>query len=135
MSEFADRRHPRGRRHGAYGTRALDPQRLRAPPRGGHRRDQTRRPAAADDDVIRADDGHFAAGQVVRRILFEHRGQASFLLAGVMVERKALGGRGLNYLSRSDEHTSELQSLMRISYAVFCLKKKITIRRYNNYPN
>src|SRR3546814_4826773 len=27
-------------------------------------------------------------------------------------------------LLRSDEHTSELQSLMRISYAVFCLKKK-----------
>src|SRR3546814_6360888 len=27
---------------------------------------------------------------------------------------------------RSEEHTSELQSLMRISYAVFCLKKKIT---------
>src|SRR3546814_6667027 len=30
------------------------------------------------------------------------------------------------YLSRSEEHTSELQSLMRISYAVFCLKKKNT---------
>src|SRR3546814_4669442 len=29
--------------------------------------------------------------------------------------------------SRSEEHTSELQSLMRISYAVFCLKKKKTI--------
>src|SRR3546814_3836556 len=29
-------------------------------------------------------------------------------------------------LERSEEHTSELQSLMRISYAVFCLKKKIT---------
>src|SRR3546814_6844635 len=29
--------------------------------------------------------------------------------------------------SRSEEHTSELQSLMRISYAVFCLKKKINI--------
>src|SRR3546814_3199807 len=28
-------------------------------------------------------------------------------------------------LKRSEEHTSELQSLMRISYAVFCLKKKI----------
>src|SRR3546814_1075643 len=27
---------------------------------------------------------------------------------------------------RSEEHTSELQSLMRISYAVFCLKKKLT---------
>src|SRR3546814_7207957 len=31
---------------------------------------------------------------------------------------------------RSEEHTSELQSLMRISYAVFCLKKKI--KNYNN---
>src|SRR3546814_10466826 len=30
--------------------------------------------------------------------------------------------------SRSEEHTSELQSLMRISYAVFCLKKKKKIR-------
>src|SRR3546814_5037223 len=30
---------------------------------------------------------------------------------------------------RSEEHTSELQSLMRISYAVFCLKKKIIINR------
>src|SRR3546814_9462287 len=32
-------------------------------------------------------------------------------------------------LGRSEEHTSELQSLMRISYAVFCLKKKNKIRR------
>src|SRR3546814_3123788 len=31
----------------------------------------------------------------------------------------------LRSLGRSEEHTSELQSLMRISYAVFCLKKKI----------
>src|SRR3546814_8768151 len=31
---------------------------------------------------------------------------------------------GLQYGFRSEEHTSELQSLMRISYAVFCLKKK-----------
>src|SRR3546814_9997656 len=30
--------------------------------------------------------------------------------------------------SRSEEHTSELQSLMRISYAVFCLKKKNTVQ-------
>src|SRR3546814_6331889 len=33
---------------------------------------------------------------------------------------------------RSEEHTSELQSLMRISYAVFCLKKK---KKYNNNKN
>src|SRR3546814_5626870 len=52
-------------------------------------------------------------------------------------QRGAVGGRGnrhlrravadlqLRQLPRSEEHTSELQSLMRISYAVFCLKKKI----------
>src|SRR3546814_1323057 len=33
---------------------------------------------------------------------------------------------------RSEEHTSELQSLMRISYAVFCLKKKNTTKLDNN---
>src|SRR3546814_1335823 len=33
-------------------------------------------------------------------------------------------------LSRSEEHTSELQSLMRISYAVFCLKKKKKQKKY-----
>src|SRR3546814_10090751 len=34
---------------------------------------------------------------------------------------------GASFDDRSEEHTSELQSLMRISYAVFCLKKKKTI--------
>src|SRR3546814_1057332 len=34
------------------------------------------------------------------------------------------GGHRRTLTSRSEEHTSELQSLMRISYAVFCLKKK-----------
>src|SRR3546814_9015192 len=37
---------------------------------------------------------------------------------------RLLGGLGRCKRSRSEEHTSELQSLMRISYAVFCLKKK-----------
>src|SRR3546814_8296568 len=36
------------------------------------------------------------------------------------------------YGLRSEEHTSELQSLMRISYAVFCLKKKKTIEATTN---
>src|SRR3546814_5742033 len=35
-----------------------------------------------------------------------------------------IGGRSSIRAIRSEEHTSELQSLMRISYAVFCLKKK-----------
>src|SRR3546814_2947472 len=34
---------------------------------------------------------------------------------------------------RSEEHTSELQSLMRISYAVFCLKKKTTKKKQQTY--
>src|SRR3546814_2911496 len=43
------------------------------------------------------------------------------LVAGL---RGASALAGLVMLPRSEEHTSELQSLMRISYAVFCLKKK-----------
>src|SRR3546814_7977527 len=35
-----------------------------------------------------------------------------------------IGAHELPHRKRSEEHTSELQSLMRISYAVFCLKKK-----------
>src|SRR3546814_4886509 len=40
------------------------------------------------------------------------------------------GKRTAKAALRSEEHTSELQSLMRISYAVFCLKKK---KQYNKY--
>src|SRR3546814_4988488 len=43
-------------------------------------------------------------------------------LVGVRPDARAHGRH--NVLIRSEEHTSELRSLMRISYAVFCLKKK-----------
>src|SRR3546814_2636902 len=39
------------------------------------------------------------------------------------LEVQSLGRGGAESSGRSEEHTSELQSLMRISYAVFCLKK------------
>src|SRR3546814_2788228 len=39
--------------------------------------------------------------------------------------------RNMTGLKRSEEHTSELQSLMRISYAVFCLKKKKNTHIYH----
>src|SRR3546814_3478858 len=39
-------------------------------------------------------------------------------------------GEGMSASTRSEEHTSELQSLMRISYAVFCLQKNKKIRTY-----
>src|SRR3546814_1880183 len=48
---------------------------------------------------------------------------ASVAIAFRQVEIGILG-RQMGRLRRSEEHTSELQSLMRISYAVFCLKKK-----------
>src|SRR3546814_4486097 len=38
-------------------------------------------------------------------------------------------------LRRSEEHTPELQSLMRISYAVFCLKKKTLLLHFYIFPN
>src|SRR3546814_1318382 len=41
-------------------------------------------------------------------------------------------GGGVLVKKRSEEHTSELQSLMRISYAVFCLKKKKTQQNKNS---
>src|SRR3546814_6039849 len=44
------------------------------------------------------------------------------------------GGSGTGR-QRSEEHTSELQSLMRISYAVFCLKKKTNKRTNHNQNN
>src|SRR3546814_5758879 len=42
----------------------------------------------------------------------------------VLVDGRVKNGYMLSAVRRSEEHTSELQSLMRISYAVFCLKKK-----------
>src|SRR3546814_1127391 len=46
--------------------------------------------------------------------------------ANIRIRNQMLDGveGGLTKYFRSEEHTSELQSLMRISYAVFCLKKK-----------
>src|SRR3546814_4007669 len=45
------------------------------------------------------------------------------------------GTTGKHAQARSEEHTSELQSLMRISYAVFCLKKKKYNRQNTNAKN
>src|SRR3546814_6062526 len=51
-----------------------------------------------------------------------HREEARPVLGQPLEVRRHL-------LRRSEEHTSELQSLMRISYAVFCLKKKNTTKK------
>src|SRR3546814_6815092 len=52
--------------------------------------------------------------------------------AGIICSNSEMSAKG-----RSEEHTSELQSLMRISYAVFCLKKKNTNKniKHTSKPN
>src|SRR3546814_2369521 len=52
--------------------------------------------------------------------------------AGQIAPDDLVRARDHRHLARSEEHTSELQSLMRMSYAVFCLKNKTT--PYTNSP-
>src|SRR3546814_3495341 len=56
-------------------------------------------------------------------VRYEISGMRAYFVAGGEIRKEEGAER------RSEEHTSELQSLMRISYAVFCLKKK----NYTNY--
>src|SRR3546814_4909706 len=97
------------------------------------RSDHFRRTARAHDvaqldrrDVAVSVRGHPAAhGRVERHVRLLEQDLAG--LQDGHLHRHHLETVGGNLqLGRSEEHTSELQSLMRISYAVFCLKKKIT---------
>src|SRR3546814_1080892 len=77
-------------------------------------------------DLPRAHIYHYANYEIaaLRRLTAEHRvGEAA--MDQLQRERRFVD------LFRSEEHTSELQSLMRISYAVFCLKKKKYIAYIN----
>src|SRR3546814_4602713 len=69
-----------------------------------------------------------AVGVKLRKCLVERRGHFYFREIAITVRvcspRAVTIGRGHRNAARSEEHTSELQSLMRISYAVFCLTKK-----------
>src|SRR3546814_1918022 len=72
--------------------------------------------------VVRAADGDFA--RMVETVA--ERGVARLDAFDLDVDQFFAQDRDdpLQWADRSEEHTSELQSLMRISYAVFCLKKK-----------
>src|SRR3546814_8160995 len=63
-------------------------------------------------------------GSVVAHARQEHGGAIQFNRQHVVHELMGLASLIDQLVFRSEEHTSELQSLMRISYAVFCLKKK-----------
>src|SRR3546814_10382768 len=92
------------------------------------------RDETADDDIFlealqRVDLAlHRRFGEDAGRLLEgRRRNEAARLqarLGDAEEDRAALRGNAVLRQLRSEEHTSELQSLMRISYAVFCLKKK-----------
>src|SRR3546814_5933858 len=75
-----------------------------------------RRREAGDDGAVAADvvDIGDALAAAPGAAIFVRRGELAI----------AIGADGEDELLRSEEHTSELQSIMRNSYAVFCLKKK-----------
>src|SRR3546814_6770752 len=92
-----------------------------------HRRRIDDRIAAGDGLVLLP--GRNPEGfQAERRLLDGAPGNRRMDEAGI--ERQHVVGRNLVLAVRSEEHTSELQSLMRSSYAVFCLKKKTTERQH-----
>src|SRR3546814_3472406 len=72
--------------------------------------------AAVGDEAVQGIHLHNTRGLGLANVL-------AALDAGLTTVDSSLGGLG-GCPFRSEEHTSELQSLMRISYAVFCLKKK-----------
>src|SRR3546814_9226114 len=65
------------------------------------------------------------------RFAFRDQGCAYLELSDPMADFDSAAAAG--YSTRSEEHTSELQSLMRLSYAVFCLKKKKTKKKIINH--
>src|SRR3546814_3940605 len=82
---------------------------------------------SGNDAITRAGQRTFRNGAHHILILDEQDG------AGAPLALLRLGRR--LWRGRSEEHTSELQSLMRISYAVFCLKKKKTLHTHNHHTN
>src|SRR3546814_4866311 len=77
-------------------------------------------PGADGDDAERIGAGNRLGGAVRQR----HAGERAETADRDSAWPRLSGGGDGGLVERSEEHTSELQSLMRISYAVFCLKKK-----------
>src|SRR3546814_10090271 len=64
------------------------------------------------------------AAEALEQVIAALLGRRDGIVAAAQVLVEACIGGDQRAVERSEEHTSELQSLMRISYAVFCLKKK-----------
>src|SRR3546814_4279180 len=79
---------------------------------------------AAGDDRADVAASHFLGGAAGRRLDRLHRRHAVFDHIAELARVEPVRIDAGVYPHRSEEHTSELQSLMRLSYAVFCLQKK-----------
>src|SRR3546814_5945533 len=75
-------------------------------------------------EELLVDKGVLAKMWVLRRILMPMGGQDAMEFLLDKLKHAKTNGEFFDPMNRSEEHTSELQSLMRISYAVFCLNKK-----------
>src|SRR3546814_4515769 len=82
--------------------------------------------------------GHIVSGAILVEVIFSYPG-IGFRLYQAIQSNDYFVIQGIVLVlsisiavARSEEHTSELQSLMRISYAVFCLKKKIIFKKHTN---
>src|SRR3546814_2795446 len=69
---------------------------------------------------------------IVGRFRIHDRGDRMRRYRWGALRRQRKNGSGFEEHVRSEEHTSELQSLMRISYAVFCLKKKKNKKQHDS---
>src|SRR3546814_9500585 len=96
----------------------------------GDRRRPVHRPRSLDQLLAYSSEGLSALAvpyALERHAERQHAAQAAILLDDQRPRARSRGGdAGNGACRRSEEHTSELQSLMRISYAVFCLKKNKT---------
>src|SRR3546814_2002365 len=92
----------------------------------GHQKREARRGVAITQAAVRSERTREGRGLQLAAVLDVACNLAGDRLAVIGQCHKFCGEHG----ARSEEHTSELQSLMRISYAVFCLKKKNKTKKH-----
>src|SRR3546814_5041871 len=86
------------------------------------------------DAIVDKGDDRGSVTDFIAAVAARHPGvpHASHMVTNMLIDFLGVDSA---FVERSEEHTSELQSLMRISYAVFCLKKKNNQTTYHNTHN
>src|SRR3546814_5492894 len=102
------------------------------PSEPGYSSDQPRQDTSEDsgDEIIVVTGSHIRGAAIASPVItvgrdsIDKAGQNDLGEVVRSIPQNFCGGQNPGIGTKSEEHTSELQSLMRISYAVFCLKKK-----------